>query len=51
MDLKEKLKDILKTKYGIENDAQLLKELEDMEKIDLGIFVTPLNPLDKEKIA
>lgn len=41
MELKEKLQKILKTKYGIENDADLIKALEEMEGIDLGIFVNP----------
>lgn len=39
MELKEKLKQILKKQYGIETDAELLKMLEEMEGIDLGIFV------------
>lgn len=41
MELKEKLQNILKTKYGIENDADLIKALEEMQDIDLGIFVNP----------
>ena len=51
MDLKDKLKNILKTRFGIENDAQLLAELEDMEEFDIGVFVTPLGELNKEKTA
>lgn len=51
MDLKDKLKEILKTRYGIENDAQLLAELEDMKGLDIGIFVTPLDKSNKEKTA
>lgn len=41
MELKEKLARILKSKYGIENDADLLKALEEMPGIDFGIFVNP----------
>lgn len=47
MDLKEKLKEILKKNYGITSDAELLEELDDMESVDLGIFVTQI---DTEKI-
>ena len=43
MDLKEKLKEILKKNYGITSDSELLKELNDMESVDLGIFVTQIN--------
>ena len=44
-DLKEamKEKEILKKNYGITSDAELLKELNDMESVDLGIFVTQIN--------
>lgn len=48
MGLKEKLKSILKNKYGIETDEELMKELEEMQGIDLGIFV---NPQTEENIA
>ena len=41
--IKEKLKEILKKNYGITSDAELLKELNDMESVDLGIFVTQIN--------
>jgi len=41
MELKERLQKILKTKYGIEDNADLLKALDEMEGIDLGIFVNP----------
>ena len=43
MDLKEKLKEILKKNYGITSDAELLEELNNMESVDLGIFVTQIN--------
>ena len=48
MDLKEKLKEILKKNYGITSDAELLEELDDMESVDLGII---LNNIDTEKTA
>ena len=43
MDLKEKLKEILKKNYGITSDAELLEELNNMESVDLGIFVTQID--------
>ena len=46
MELKEKLRQILKKQYGIETDADLLRVLEEMPGIDLGIFVN----LQREKI-
>ena len=48
MDLKEKLKEILKKNYGITSDAELLEELNNMESVDLGIFVAQI---DTEKPA
>lgn len=39
MELKEKLRQILKKQYGIETDADLLRVLDEMPGIDLGIFV------------
>ena len=36
MDLKEKLKEILKKNYGITSDVELLEELNNMESVDLG---------------
>lgn len=48
MDLKEKLKEILKKNYGITSDAELLEELNNMESVDLGIFVIQI---DAEKTA
>ncbi len=41
MELKERLARILKTKYGIETDTDLERELEDMPELDFGIFVNP----------
>ena len=48
MDLKEKLKEKLKKNYGITSDVGLLEELNNMESVDLGIFVTQI---DAEKTA
>ena len=39
MELKEKLRQILKEKYGMENDAEIMKEIRTSQGIDLGIFV------------
>lgn len=41
MELKEKLRQILKERYGIENDAEIIKEARALQGIDLGIFVNP----------
>lgn len=41
MELKEKLRQILKEKYGMENDAEIVKEIRTSQGIDLGIFVKP----------
>ena len=48
MDLKEKLKEKLKKNYGITSDVELLEELNNMESVDLGIFV---NQIHAEKTA
>ena len=47
MELKEKLKQILKEKYGLENDAEIIREARALHGIDLGIFV---NPYEKDEI-
>lgn len=41
MELKERLRQILKTQYGIETDTDLQEALENMPGIDFGIFVNP----------
>ena len=41
MELKERLKEILKTKYGIENEDDLMRAIEEQPEVDFGIFVTP----------
>lgn len=48
MELKEKLEEILKKKYGITSDSELQEEIKNMESIDFGIFVTRI---DAEKTA
>ena len=48
MNLKEKLQDALKRKYGIENEQDLAKAIEELPEPDLGIFTSPLK---KEDIA
>lgn len=50
MELKERLKNALKTRYGIETDEEILKAIKETPEIDLGIFVTPLENV-KENIA
>lgn len=42
MELAEKLRKILKQKYGISTDEELLKALDDMQGLDIGIFTAPL---------
>lgn len=39
MELKEKLRQILKERYGMGNDAEIIKEIRTSQGIDLGIFV------------
>lgn len=41
MELQEKLRKILKEKYGMENDAEIIKEITISQGIDLGMFVNP----------
>ena len=47
MELKEKLRQILKKRYGTENDAEFIKEARPLQGIDLGIFV---NPYEKDEV-
>ena len=47
MELKEKLIRILKEKYGMENDAEIIEEIRTLQGVDLGIFV---NPYKKEEV-
>lgn len=41
MDLKEKLKQILKMKYGIETEEDFKNAVEEFPGVDFGIFVNP----------
>lgn len=41
MELKERLKEILKTKYGIDSEDDLMRAIEEQPEVDFGIFVTP----------
>ena len=43
MDLLERLKKIMKEQFGIETGEQLMEAVENLEGVDLGIFVTPFN--------
>lgn len=47
MELKDKLRQILKERYGIENDAEIIEEIKTLQGVDLGIFV---NPYKKEEV-
>lgn len=40
MELKERLAKILKNRYGIESTEDLLKALDELPELDLGIFVS-----------
>ncbi len=48
MSLEEKIRKILKTQYGIETDEELIQAVEEMPKLDIGIFV---NRQQEENIA
>lgn len=39
MELKDRLKKMLKEQYGIESDADFMEALEEQPGIDFGIFV------------
>lgn len=41
MELKERLKEIMKNKYGIESEDDLMRAIEEQPEVDFGIFVTP----------
>ncbi len=47
MELKEKLAEILKEKYGIESKDDLKKEVESMPGIDFGIFLADVGEESK----
>ncbi len=47
MELKEKLRQILKDRYGMESDAEIIKAAGALQGIDLGMFVSPY---EKEEV-
>ena len=47
MELKDKLRQALKERYGLENDAEIAEEIKKLQGIDFGIFV---NPYEKEEV-
>lgn len=40
MELKDRLRDILKREYGIETDAQLMQAIREQKPLYIGIFVS-----------
>lgn len=40
MELKDRLREILKRDYGIETDTQLMQAIREQEPLDIGIFVS-----------
>ncbi len=41
MELKERLEELLKKRYGIESREDLKKAVDELPEIDFGIFVNP----------
>lgn len=41
VDLVETLRTLMREEFGINSDEELIKAVDDLEEIDLGIFVTP----------
>lgn len=41
VELIERLRTILRNEYGITSDEELLKALDEQERMDIGIFVSP----------
>lgn len=48
MDLKERLKTILRDEFGITTDDELIEVVNGMEPLDIGIFTMPLEETDRE---
>ena len=42
MELIDRLREALEKELGIKTDAELIKEVNESQGVDLGIFVTPL---------
>lgn len=40
MELKDRLREILKRDYGIETDARLMQAIREQKPLDIGIFVS-----------
>jgi len=51
MELVERLKKIMRDEFGITNDEELLEAVENMQGVDLGIFVKPIGRRGNEKTA
>lgn len=48
MDRAERLRKVLAERFGIRTDAELLKALEDLEPLDIGIFRVEVENGNKE---
>jgi hypothetical protein len=51
MELKDRLKKIMKEQFGITSDEELIRALQNDEPVDLGIFVTPIRGTKNEQTA
>lgn len=51
MELKDRLKKIMKEQFGITSDEELIRALQNDETVDLGIFVTPIRGTKNEQTA
>lgn len=51
MELKDRLKKIMKEQFGITSDEELVKAMQNNEPVDLGIFVTPVRGNKNEQTA
>lgn len=49
MELKDRLKKIMAEQFGIKTDEELIKACENMEPVDLGIFVIPIEGKENEE--
>lgn len=43
----DELRKWLEDEYGISSDAELYMAIQEMEKIDIGIFVSPIREVDE----
>lgn len=41
MEMIDKMKELLKREYGINNEAELLEAMESQDQLNIGIFVSP----------